>query len=169
MLRDNIAKLGDPRILAKAKKYLVAVGIGLHKSEAAVRKLEELMPEPQLAQAKALWKLDGKELAMQGSYSPNGIYVESSEEVNDLLYGLPQLSDFGVLVDPKPNLEDRSVGEAAGRSSGGGGAEEPAAASKIAKELRKLSAGTLNGLGPNVLETQAVKAGCALHQERPMQ
>ena len=165
MLRDNIAKLGDPRILAKAKKYLVAVGEGLHKSEAAVRKLEELMPEPQLAQAKALWKLDGKELAMQGSYSPNGIYVESSEEVNDLLYGLPQLSDFGVLVDPKPNLEDRSVGEAAGRSSGGGGAEEPAAASKIAKELRKLSAETLNGLDPNVLEAQAVKAGCALLQE----
>ena len=88
MLRDNIAKLGDPRILAKAKKYLVAVGMGLHKSEAAVRKLEALMSEPQaqLAQAKALWKLDGKELAMQGSYSPNGIYVESAEGVNDLLY-----------------------------------------------------------------------------------
>ena len=49
MLRDNIAKLGDPLVLAKAKKYLVAVGVGLDNSEAAVRKLEELMLEPQLA------------------------------------------------------------------------------------------------------------------------
>ena len=42
MLRDGIGKLGDSLVLAKAKKYFVAVGTGLHNSEAAVRKLDEL-------------------------------------------------------------------------------------------------------------------------------
>ena len=96
---NYIAKLGDPLVLAKAKKYLVAVGVGLDNSEAAVRKLEELMLEPQLARAKALWKLGGRELAMRDNYSPNAIYVESAEELHDLLYGLPQHKDFADLVD----------------------------------------------------------------------
>ena len=94
-----LLKICDPLVLAKAKKYLVAVGVGLDNSEAAVRKLEELMLEPQLARAKALWKLGGRELAMRDNYSPNAIYAESAEELHDLLYGLPQHKDFADLVD----------------------------------------------------------------------
>ena len=57
------------------------------------------MLEPQLARAKALWKLGGRELAMRDNYSPNAIYVESVEELHDLLYGLPQHKGFADLVD----------------------------------------------------------------------
>ena len=83
-----------------AKKYLVAVGTGLHNSQATVRKLDEPMVEPQRPKANALWKLGGKELAERGNYSPNAIYVDSAEEMNDLLYSLPEMSAFGDHVDP---------------------------------------------------------------------
>ena len=68
MLRDNIMKLGISLVLAKAKKYLVAVGVGLRKSQAAVQKLEKLISEPQFAQAMMLWKLNGKELVVRGAF-----------------------------------------------------------------------------------------------------